>query len=68
MDSLLEEAIAKKCRWPLATGKGNEINYLPEPLGDKETATYSSILAWRILWTEELDGLLSIGSHRVGHD
>ena len=29
-------------------------------------ATHSSILAWRILWTEEPDGLLFIGSHRVG--
>ena len=29
---------------------------------------HSSILAWRILWTEEPSGLLSIGSHRVGHD
>ena len=28
----------------------------------------SSILAWRILWTEEPGGLLSRGSHRVGHD
>ena len=27
-----------------------------------------SILAWRILWTEEPDGLLSVGSHRIGHD
>ena len=31
-------------------------------------ATHSSILAWRIPWTEEPGGLLSIGSHRVGHD
>ena len=31
-------------------------------------ATHSSILAWRILWIEEPGGLLSIGSHRVGHD
>ena len=35
---------------------------------EKETATHSSILAYRILWTEEPGGLLSIGSHRVGHD
>ena len=35
---------------------------------EKEMATHSSILAWRILWTEEPGGLLSIGSHRVGHD
>ena len=31
-------------------------------------ATHSSILAWRILWTEEPGGLQFIGSHRVGHD
>ena len=31
-------------------------------------ATHSSILAQRILYTEEPGGLLSIGSHRVGHD
>ena len=31
-------------------------------------ATYSSILAWRIPETEEPGGLLSMGSHRVGHN
>jgi len=31
-------------------------------------ATYSSILAWRIPWTEEPGGLQSMGSQRVGHD
>ena len=31
-------------------------------------ATYSSILAQRIPWTEGPGGLLSMGSHRVGHD
>ena len=31
-------------------------------------ATHSSILAWRIPWTEEPGGLLSMGSHRVRHD
>ena len=35
---------------------------------EKEMATHPSILAWRILWTEEPGGLLSIGSHRVRHD
>ena len=35
---------------------------------EKAMATYSSILAWRIPWTEELDGLQSIGSRRVGHN
>ena len=32
------------------------------------TATLSSILAWRIPWTEEPGGLQSLGSQRVGHD
>ena len=31
-------------------------------------ATHSSVLAWRIPWTEELGGLQSMGSQRVGHD
>ena len=31
-------------------------------------ATHSSILAWRILWTEEPGGMLSIGLQRVGHN
>ena len=35
---------------------------------EKETATHSSILAWRISWTEEPGELLSIGLHRVGHN
>ena len=34
----------------------------------KEMAAPSSILAWRILWTEEPGGLQSMGSQRVGHD
>ena len=35
---------------------------------EKEMATHSSVLAWRIPGTEELGGLLSMGSHRVGLD
>ena len=35
---------------------------------EKEMATHSSILAWRVPWTEEPDGLQSMGSQRVGHD
>ena len=37
-----------------------------DPL-EKEMATHSSILAWRIPWTEKPSGLQSIGSQRVGH-
>ena len=35
---------------------------------EKEIATHSSVLAWRIPGTEEPCGLPSMGSHRVGHD
>ena len=35
---------------------------------EKEMATHSSVLAWRISGTAEPDGLPSMGSHRVGHD
>jgi len=38
-----------------------------DPL-EKEMATHSSILAWRISWTEEPGGPQSMGSQRVGHD
>ena len=38
-----------------------------DPL-EKGIATHSSILAWRIPWTEEPGGLQSMGSQRVGHD
>ena len=39
-----------------------------EDLLEKKMATHSSILAWRVPWTEEPGGLLSMGSNRVGHD
>ena len=35
---------------------------------EREMATHSSILAWKIPWTEEPDGLQSTGLQRVGHD
>ena len=35
---------------------------------EKEMVTHSSILAWRISWTEKPGQLQSIGSQRVGHD
>ena len=38
-----------------------------DPL-EKEMATHSSILAWRILWTEEPGGLQSMSLRRVGHN
>ena len=38
-----------------------------DPL-EKEMTTHSGILAWKISWTEEPGGLLSMGSQRPGHD
>ena len=39
-----------------------------EDLLEKEMATHSSLLAWRIPWTEEPGGLQSVELQRVGHD
>ena len=38
-----------------------------DPL-EKEMATHSSVLAWKIPWTEKPDGLQSTGSQRVSYD
>ena len=38
-----------------------------DPL-EKEMATHSSVLAWKIPWTEKPGRLQSMGSQRVGHD
>ena len=40
----------------------------PEDPLEKEMATLSNILAWRTPWTEELAGLQSMGSERVGYN
>ena len=48
--------------------EGLFLAYLFCPILEKEMATHSSILAWRIPGTEESVGLPSLGSHRVGHD
>ena len=45
----------------------NKAPIYPYPL-EKEMATHSSVLAWRIPGTGEPGGLPSLGSHRVGHD
>ncbi|XP_070316784.1 kinesin-like protein KIF19 [Odocoileus virginianus] len=57
----------------LPSGKGSPRELQPWVLGregppEKETAAHSRPLAWRIPRTEEPGGLLSVGSHRVGHD
>jgi len=63
---------------PWGCGESDTIEQLTPALGrfmmyqelflEKETATHSSILAWRIPGTAEPGGLQSMGSHRVGHD
>ena len=50
-----------------ACNAGDPVPWL-EDLLEKEMATHSSILAWRIPRTEEPGGLQSVGSQRVGHD
>ena len=46
---------------------GNRSLTQEDPL-EEEMATHSSILAWRIPWTEEPGGLQSMGLQRIGHD
>ena len=48
-------------------GDLGSISGLEDPL-EKGKVTYSSIIAWRITWTEEPGGLQSMGWQRVGHD
>ena len=56
----LKHLPAMRETWVLSLGQ-------EDPL-EKEMATYSSILAWRIPWREESGGLQSMGWQRVGHD
>ena len=70
----------KKKKWKGVSLVSQTVNNLPAmwetlvwPLGredplQKEIITHFSILAWRIPWREELGGLQSMGSQRVGHD
>ena len=51
--------------WSLEAGS-SILQGWKDPL-EEEMATHSSIIAWRIPWTEEPGGLESMGSQRVGH-
>ena len=55
---------------PANVGSARDAGLIPGSgrFPEKEMATPSSILAWRIPWTEEPGGLQSMGSRRVGHD
>ena len=66
-----------RCRaHPVGAGAGGQQQPIlgwPGPLGgktllEKGMATHSSILAWRIPWTEKPGGPQSMGLQRVGHD
>ena len=56
--------------WASPEGCSGLASWLPpeQMILEKEMATHSSILAWRIPGTEEPGGLPSMGSHRVEHD
>ena len=60
MAQMVKNLPAKQETWVLSLGQD-------DPL-EKGMATHSSILAWRIPWTEEPGGLPFMGSQRVGHD
>ena len=52
---------------PVMQEMQNQSLGLEDPL-ENRTATHFDILSWRIPWTEELGGLQSMGSQRVGQD
>ena len=60
VDQRLKHLSAMRETWVLFLG--------PEDPLEKEMETHSSILAWRILWTDKPGGLQSTGSQRVRHD
>ena len=61
--SMVFPAVIYGCEsWTIKKAKSKRI----DPL-EKEMATHSSILACKIPWTKEHDGLQSMGSQRVGH-
>ena len=53
---------------PLAMQETQVLSLGQEDPLEEGMATRSSILAWRVPWTEEPDGLQSMGSPRVGHN
>ena len=64
----LQEMVAQRLkRLPALQETGVRSQGQEDPL-EKETATHSNILVWRIPWTDEPGGLQSMGSQRVGYD
>ena len=60
MAPLVKNLPAIQETWVASLGQEDPLN--------KEMATHSSILAWRMSWTEEPGGLQSMGLHRIGQD
>ena len=54
--------------WVQSLGWEDALEEAMEGALEKEMATHSNILAWKIPWTEESGRLQSIGWQRVGHD
>ena len=73
--SCLENPMDRGAWWAVVHGVAKSRTRLSDftftfhfPALEKEMATHSSVLAWRIPGTGEPGGLPSMGSHRVGHD
>ena len=60
MTQMVKNPAAMQDTWVRSLGREDTL--------EKEMATPSSILAWRIPWTEDPGGLQSLGSQRVRHD
>ena len=61
--------VAQKVKHLLPAIQETWVQYLGrEDRLEKEMATHTSTLAWKILWMEEPGRLQSVGSQRVGHD
>ena len=63
-----QQIVLSAVRWPHGKKIQKEWIYNFKGKLEKEMATHSSVLAWRIPGTGEPGGLPSMGSHRVGHD
>ena len=73
--SCLENSMDRGARWGIVHGAAKSRTRLNDftftfhfHALEKEMATHSSVLAWRVPGTGEPGELLSMGSHRVGHD
>ena len=66
--SCLENPMDGGAWWAAVHGVARSWTQLSDFTVEKEMATHSSVLAWRVPGTAEPGGLQSLGSHRVGHD